>query len=261
VNGSNGADGANGADGISHITVRTNNGTSITSYNTSFANITITVSPNSTFVSLGGQQGAPGADGQNGTNGANGVNATQCTPCVNGTNGVNGHNGTDGVNATGTGTNALDNRALGSLNTIGHTGLVTQCKPGNACDFTNTPFPVAGMLTSGSLFVIQVFGAYVNGNELLYPTNRTSHFLVVANLAGIYTTVTNMTVVITRDYPSSIGFICEGGPVPVGPTIFSSVGVSCTDTAPLNTNYELWVQFGLFGNFTTEQSSLSVLAL
>jgi len=103
VNGSNGVNGADGTDGIVHVTVSTVNGTSITSFNISNANMTITVSDSSTFVSLSGSQGEAGANGIDGTNGTNGSNGRNGTNGVNGVNGTNGQNGADGTNG-GSGT-------------------------------------------------------------------------------------------------------------------------------------------------------------
>jgi len=89
VNGTSGRDGVNGTNGvdarISIIITGQDNDTSIVIYNTSFANLTIIIRDNDTFVSLPGPPGADGAPGKNGTNGVNGRN---------GTDGINGVNGT-----------------------------------------------------------------------------------------------------------------------------------------------------------------------
>jgi hypothetical protein len=111
VPGDNGTNGLNGQDGEILVTIIGENESTIVQFNTSFANLTIIITDNDTFVMMPGPPGPQGPPGLNGTDGVNGT----CVPCHNGTNGVNGvngHNGTNGVNGTCAGqcinpTNAL----------------------------------------------------------------------------------------------------------------------------------------------------------
>jgi hypothetical protein len=130
----------NGTDGLLEVTITSADGTVLSTFFATDANLTIIVADNDTVVELVGPQGPPGA---NGTNGVNGSTGPAGAPGTNGTNGSNGTQGAAGSN--GTCTTPCTNGTNGAAGSAGANGVVQVtalgCNGSQAVEFNATnPF-------------------------------------------------------------------------------------------------------------------------